>query len=89
MAPQTYQFVLLHGGCFGAWSWFTIEDRLQKVGHKVTAMDMAGAGIHPADPDRITTFDEYLKPALDFFASLPEDSNEKVSQLLKLCEEGC
>ncbi|KAG0568754.1 hypothetical protein M758_6G043300 [Ceratodon purpureus] len=73
-----YHFVLLHGGCFGAWAWFPIEARLQKAGHKVTAMDFAGAGIHPADANDITTFDEFHKPALDFFESLPENPEEKV-----------
>ena len=74
-----YHFVLLHGGCFGAWTWFSIEARLQKAGHKVTALDFAGAGIHPAEPNDIATFDEYHKPALDFFESLPENPEEKVS----------
>ena len=74
-----YHFVLLHGGCFGAWAWFPIEARLQKAGHKVTAMDFAGAGIHPADANDITTFDEFHKPALDFCESLPENPEEKVT----------
>lgn len=77
MASQ-YHYVLLHGGCYGAWAWFTIQARLQKAGHQVTAMDFAGAGIHPAEPNQIATFDEYHKPALDFFETLPQNPEEKV-----------
>jgi alpha-beta hydrolase superfamily lysophospholipase len=83
MASQ-YHYVLLHGGCYGAWAWFTIEARLQKAGHQVTAMDFAGAGIHPAEPNQIATFDEYHKPALDFFESLPENPEEKVSSACQI-----
>lgn len=74
MAAQQYHFVLLHGGGYGSWAWYRVEARLQKAGHKVSAMDMVGAGIHPADPDAITTFDEYHKPALDFFEALEAHS---------------
>ncbi|KAG0558137.1 hypothetical protein KC19_10G007100 [Ceratodon purpureus] len=71
-----HHFVLIHGGMHGAWSWFKLVDRLQKAGHKVTPIDLAGAGQHPADPNTITTFEEYNKPANNWFASLPE--GEKV-----------
>jgi hypothetical protein len=73
-------FVLIHGAFHGAWAWYRLEDQLQKAGHKVTSMDMTGAGINLADPDTITTWEEYHKPALDFFQSLPEPApNEKVT----------
>jgi len=75
---REYEFVLLHGGCYGAWAWFPVEAELRKAGYKVTAMDMAGAGVHPADPDAIATFDEYHQPALEFLESLP--AKEKVQK---------
>lgn len=68
---REYEFVLLHGACYGAWAWFPVEAELRKAGYKVTSMDMAGAGVHPADPDAIATFDEYHQPALEFLESLP------------------
>jgi pimeloyl-ACP methyl ester carboxylesterase len=61
-----HHFVLVHGGLQGAWCWFKLVDRLQKAGHKVTALDLAGAGQHPADPNTINTIEEYSTPAVDF-----------------------
>ncbi|KAG0557865.1 hypothetical protein KC19_11G162600 [Ceratodon purpureus] len=75
---ELHHFVLVHGGMHGAWQWYKLVDRLQKAGHKVTALDMAGAGTHPASPDSIATFEEYNKPVTDFFQSLPEDDHQKV-----------
>lgn len=73
-----HHFVLIHGGCYGAWAWCKLEDCLQRKGCKVTALDMTGAGIHPADPDSITTYEEYHQPALIFFESVPEGNLDKV-----------
>ncbi|KAG0602080.1 hypothetical protein M758_11G158700 [Ceratodon purpureus] len=75
---ELHHFVLVHGGMHGAWQWYKLVDRLQKAGHKVTALDMAGSGTHPASPDSIATFEEYNKPVTDFFQSLPEDDHQKV-----------
>lgn len=75
-------FVLIHGACHGSWAWYRLEDQLQKAGHTVTSLDLSGAGINPTDPDTITSWEEYHKPALDFFQSLPERAaNEKVRYL--------
>ncbi|XP_024363716.1 methylesterase 10 [Physcomitrium patens] len=75
-----HHFVLIHGGCYGAWAWCKLEDCLQRKGCKVTALDMTGAGIHPADPDSITTYEEYHQPALIFFESVPEGNLDKMSK---------
>ena len=75
-----HQFVLVHGGLHGAWCWWKLMDRLQKAGQKVTAVDLAGAGHHPGDPDTIFTFEEYNKPVVDLFETIPE--GEKVSYCL-------
>ena len=74
-------FVLIHGAFQGAWSWYRLEDQLLKAGHNVTSFDLTGAGINLVDPNTITTWEEYHKPALDFFQSLEPASNEKVSSL--------
>ena len=93
MAPPllcVLHFVLIHGACHGSWAWYRLEDQLQKAGHKVTSMDMTGAGINLADPDSITTWEEYHKPALDFFQSLPEPApNEKVTSYLNPQRNNC
>jgi hypothetical protein len=37
---------------------YRLEEELQKAGHKVSFMDMAGAGINATDPDTITSWEE-------------------------------
>lgn len=76
-----HHFVLVHGSMHGAWQWYKLVDRLQKAGHKVTALDMAGAGIHSASPDSIVSYEEYNQPVTDFFRSLPEDDHQKVKSI--------
>lgn len=71
MAATQFLFVLLHGACFGAWAWFSVEAELRNVGYNVTAIDMAGAGVHAADPDAITSWDEYHQPVIQYLGSLP------------------
>ena len=68
--------MLIHGGCHGAWAWAKTVDRLQKAGCKATAMDLVSAGNNSTDPNTITSWFEYHKPAVDLLASLPDD--EKV-----------
>jgi pimeloyl-ACP methyl ester carboxylesterase len=43
-------FVLIHGGCHGAWAWYKLQHRLQEKGCRVTAMDMRSAGADPKTP---------------------------------------
>jgi len=81
LQKQKYHFVLVHGGCHGAWCWYKLVDRLQNDGHQVTALDMAGAGQHPADPNTIATFEQYNQPLTDFFESLPKEDPSKVRSL--------
>lgn len=71
-----HHYVLVHGACHGAWEWYRLSDRLQKAGNRVTALDLAGCGIRPENPDTITSFVEYNKPLEDFMASFADD--EKV-----------
>ncbi|XP_022139987.1 methylesterase 3-like [Momordica charantia] len=64
-------FVLVHGGCFGAWSWYKVSTILQASGHAVTALDMAASGIDPRQPKTISSAADYFQPLNDFLAALP------------------
>ncbi|XP_023007515.1 salicylic acid-binding protein 2-like [Cucurbita maxima] len=69
-------FVLVHGACLGAWSWYKLSTLLRSAGHRVTALDMAGAGIDPREAEDLKSFSEYVQPLTDFMAKLPAE--EKV-----------
>ncbi|KAK5775198.1 hypothetical protein PVK06_043067 [Gossypium arboreum] len=67
-------FVLIHGASHGAWCWYKVIPQLKSVGHKVTAMDMAGAGIHPKHVHEVQSISDYFEPLMNFMASLqPEE----------------
>lgn len=66
-------FVLVHGLCHGAWCWYKLIPLLRKFGHKVTALDLGGCGIHPKNIEEISSFFDYTKPLLDFMDSLPQE----------------
>ncbi|ERN12827.1 hypothetical protein AMTRI_Chr11g98080 [Amborella trichopoda] len=74
--PGIQHFVLVHGACHGAWCWYKIVSLLRNKGHKVSAVDLAGAGIDPRDADSIFSFEEYNKPLIDLISTIPDD--EKV-----------
>uniref|UniRef100_A0A453GGZ7 AB hydrolase-1 domain-containing protein n=1 Tax=Aegilops tauschii subsp. strangulata TaxID=200361 RepID=A0A453GGZ7_AEGTS len=44
-------FILVHGLCHGAWCWYKVVAALQAAGHRVTAVDLAASGAHPARID--------------------------------------
>ncbi|KAL4190012.1 hypothetical protein AMTRI_Chr08g209880 [Amborella trichopoda] len=69
-------FVLIHGACHGAWCWYKIASLLKNAGYKVSAVDLASAGINMGDADTIFTFEEYNKPLVDLISKIPE--NQKV-----------
>lgn len=68
--PQ-HHFVLVHGLCHGAWCWYKAAMALRRAGHRATALDMAGCGVHPARLADVRTFQEYSRPLLDAMAALP------------------
>ncbi|KAG2408671.1 hypothetical protein LR48_Vigan123s002800 [Vigna angularis] len=69
-------FVLVHGACHGAWSWYKLKPLLESAGHKVTALDLAASGINMRKIDDVDTFAVYNQPLLRLLATtLP---NQKV-----------
>lgn len=73
---ETNHFVLVHGGGFGAWCWYKTIAFLEETGFKTTAIDLTGSGIDSADPNKIATLAQYVKPLEEFFEKLGDE--EKV-----------
>ncbi|KAL2903910.1 Methylesterase 1 [Bienertia sinuspersici] len=69
-------FVLVHGGCHGAWCWFKLKPLMESIGYRVTVLDMAASGINLTKINEIRTAAEYSEPLIQLMASLPDD--EKV-----------
>jgi len=69
-------FVLVHGVCHGAWSWYKVKPLLESAGHKVTTLDLAASGINMHNIDNVNTFAQYTEPLLQLLATT--SSNEKV-----------
>uniref|UniRef100_A0ACD5U398 Uncharacterized protein n=1 Tax=Avena sativa TaxID=4498 RepID=A0ACD5U398_AVESA len=55
----------------GAWCWYRAVTLLRLAGHRATALDMAGCGVHPARVDEVLTFEDYSRPLLDALDALP------------------
>ena len=70
-ALPSKHFVLIHGSCHGAWSWYKIAALLKSSGHKVTALDLAASGINPTQVGDLRSVSEYFQPLTDFMESLP------------------
>lgn len=66
-------FVLVHGACHGAWSWYKLLPLLKLLSgsHKVTALDLGASGINPQLFYNVKTISQYFLPLMDFMASLP------------------
>ncbi|KAK3005191.1 hypothetical protein RJ639_016433 [Escallonia herrerae] len=64
-------FVLIHGSCLGAWSWYKLVPMLESSGHNVTALDLAASGINPKQVHDVPLISDYFQPLKDFMASLP------------------
>ncbi|KDP38248.1 hypothetical protein JCGZ_04891 [Jatropha curcas] len=64
-------FLLIHGAAHGAWSWYRIVPLLRLSGHEVTTIDLAASGIDPRQPESLRSLSDYIRPAIDFVASLP------------------
>ncbi|KAK7346498.1 hypothetical protein VNO80_21019 [Phaseolus coccineus] len=69
-------YVLVHGGCHGAWSWYKLKPLLESAGHRVTVLDLAASGINMQKIEDVHTFSQYTEPLLQLLATIPP--NEKV-----------
>ncbi|VAH68462.1 unnamed protein product [Triticum turgidum subsp. durum] len=69
--PRGHRFVLVHGVCHGAWSWYRVAMALRSAGHRVDALDMAACGARPGRAEEVGSFEEYSRPLLDSLAALP------------------
>ncbi|CAK9179728.1 unnamed protein product [Ilex paraguariensis] len=69
-------FVLIHGACLGAWSWYKQVQLLKSAGHNVTALDLAASGVDPKQVKDVPSISDYFQPLMDFLVSLP--SHERV-----------
>lgn len=70
-------FVLVHGGCHGAWCWYKVATELRAAGHRVTTLDMAASGLHPKQVDQLRSMSDYFQPLMEFMESLPP--NDRVA----------
>jgi alpha-beta hydrolase superfamily lysophospholipase len=61
-------FILVHGLCHGAWCWYKLVPMLRAAGHRVTAIDLAASGAHPARMDEVASFEDYSRPLIDAVA---------------------
>jgi|UniRef100_A0A2N9HDR1 alpha-beta hydrolase superfamily lysophospholipase len=73
MEKRERHFVLVHGACHGAWSWYKVITLLKSAGHKVTALDLAACGIHPKQAHELRSIKDYLEPLMEFLAALPAE----------------
>ncbi|KAL3538913.1 hypothetical protein ACH5RR_002279 [Cinchona calisaya] len=65
-------FVLVHGACHGAWSWYKLMELLRSAGHNVTALDLAASGINPKQVYDVKHISDYFQPLRDFMShSIP------------------
>ncbi|KAE8701224.1 Methylesterase 1 [Hibiscus syriacus] len=67
-------FVLVHGMCHGAWTWFKLKPQLESYGHRVIVLDLSGSGVNMKAIHDVGKFEEYSRPLLEFLASLNEQA---------------
>ena len=61
---MTSTFVLIHGGCHGAWCWYKVVPALEKKGHSVIAPDLPSHG-RDKTPVYAVTFQAYVDTVCD------------------------
>ncbi|KAG2331705.1 hypothetical protein Bca52824_002885 [Brassica carinata] len=72
------RFVLVHGLCHGAWTWYKLKTQLEAAGHCVTAVDLASSGINMTRLDEIQTLMDYSEPLIDILSSLGSDEDKVI-----------
>ena len=73
---QQKHFVLVHGACHGAWSWFKLKPLLEAAGHCVSALDLSASGTNTKVIQEVATLLDYTMPLLELMATIPKE--EKV-----------
>uniref|UniRef100_A0A2P2J7F2 Methylesterase 17 n=1 Tax=Rhizophora mucronata TaxID=61149 RepID=A0A2P2J7F2_RHIMU len=71
-ANRAVHFVLVHGIGGGSWCWYKVRCLMENSGYTVSCIDLKASGIDPADANSILSFQDYNKPLIDFFSSLPD-----------------
>jgi len=71
-------FILVHGLGHGAWCWYKVVVALKAAGHRVTAVDLAASGAHPARIDEVHSFVDYSRPLLDAVVAAPDEGERLV-----------
>lgn len=100
-APDTFEFLLVHGSCHGAWCWDATVAALTARGHRARAIDLPGHG-EDTTPHSEVTLDSYAKAIADATGETPvilvghsmggypitaaaERAPEKIARLIYLC----
>ncbi|KAL0872403.1 hypothetical protein Bca101_022108 [Brassica carinata] len=67
------QYVLVHGGCHGAWCWYKVKPVLEASGHRVTVVDLTASGVNMSRVEEIQSLEDYTKPLLNVLESFGSD----------------
>ncbi|CAN8287690.1 unnamed protein product [Cochlearia groenlandica] len=78
MANNHKRFVLVHGVCHGAWTWYKIKPYLESPGHSVIAVDLSASGINTTKVEEIQSLIDYSKPLLDVISSFGSDDENVI-----------
>jgi pimeloyl-ACP methyl ester carboxylesterase len=71
-------FILIHGSWHGAWCWYKIKPRLEKLGHRVFTPDLPGHGKNWRFPRGLVTLEKMVKTITDII-DLVDLLDEKVT----------
>ncbi|PON49203.1 Methyl esterase [Parasponia andersonii] len=63
-------FVLVHGSCHGAWSWYKLVALIKSSGHKVSALDLGASGVDGRQAKELRSISDYFRPLRDLMACL-------------------
>ncbi|AEE86759.1 hydroxynitrile lyase like protein [Arabidopsis thaliana] len=66
-------YVLVHGGCHGAWCWYKVKPMLEHSGHRVTVFDLTAHGVNMSRVEDIQTLEDFAKPLLEVLESFGSD----------------
>ncbi|MED6123735.1 hypothetical protein PIB30_052170 [Stylosanthes scabra] len=75
---RKHHFVLVHGSCHGAWSWYKVITLLKSWGHNVSAIDLGASGVNEKKALELKSISEYFEPLSEFMGSSSVGEGEKV-----------